>query len=80
MTWMATAVAVMATSTVYTAVESRKAQKQAKEDATEAELQARKAEVFADTEGQGQGDLATIALEVDDDLDDEEIDNQVTRI
>ena len=63
--------AVIATTTLGTAVlqqkASRKAQKEAKADAIEAEKQARKAEVFADTEGEGVGSLGQISLEVDDD-------------
>lgn len=34
---------------------------------------AAKAEVFAETEGEGIGGVAEISLEVDDDLDEEEI-------
>lgn len=49
-----------------------KAQKQAEKDALEAEKQSRKAEVFADTEGQGQGSLGQISLEVDSSVDEDE--------
>lgn len=51
---------------------TKKAQKKAEEDALEAEKQARKAEVFAETEGEGVGSLGKISLEVDDDLDEDE--------
>ena len=69
MCWVVTA--VIATTTIGTAVlqqkASRKAEKRAKADAIEAEKQARKAEVFAETEGEGVGSLGQISLEVDDD-------------
>lgn len=56
-------------------VQQRSAQKKAKKDAEkaalESERQARKAEVFADTEGEGIGSLGQISLEVDDDLDED---------
>lgn len=51
---------------------TEKAQKKAEKDALEAEKQARKAEVFAETEGEGVGSLGKISLEVDDDLDEDE--------
>tara|TARA_R110000796_G_scaffold124706_1_gene239194 strand:+ start:685 stop:879 length:195 start_codon:yes stop_codon:yes gene_type:complete len=52
---------------------TKKANKKAEADALEAEKQARKAEVFAETEGEGVGSLAQISLEVDDD----EIENEI---
>jgi len=71
MSWVVTAVVATAAFSVGSAVlqqkASRKAQKEAKADAIEAEKQARKAEVFADTEGEGVGSLGQISLEVDDD-------------
>lgn len=51
---------------------TEKARKKAEKDALEAEKQARKAEVFAETEGEGVGSLGKISLEVDDDLDEDE--------
>lgn len=74
MSWVATA--IVATSVVGSTlqrIESRKAKKQAKKDALEADKQARKAEAFAETEGEGVGALGQISLEVDDD----EITNKV---
>lgn len=72
--------AIVAT-TAYTSVKRSKAEKKAKkeaeEDAIEADKRARKAEVFAETEGEGIGNLGTVSLEVDDDLDDDEYDNKV---
>ena len=51
---------------------AKKAKKDAEKDALEAEKQARQAEVFAETEGEGIGNLGKISLEVDDDLEDED--------
>jgi len=68
MSWVATA--VLAAGTLYQKHESKKAQEQAREDQLEADKQARKAEAFADTEGQGKGQLGQISLEVDEDLED----------
>jgi hypothetical protein len=71
MSWVVTAVVATAAFQVGSVVlqqkASRKAQKEAKADAIEAEKQARKAEVFAETEGEGVGSLGQISLEVDDD-------------
>ena len=71
--WVAGAIVV---SGVATQVQQKKAQKKAKKaaekDALEADRQARKAEVFAETEGEGIGSLGQISLEVDDDLEDED--------
>ena len=71
MSWVVTAVVATAAFSVGSVVlqqkASKKAQKEAKADAIEAEKQARKAEVFADTEGEGVGSLGQISLEVDDD-------------
>ena len=71
--WIAGAIVV---SAVGTTVQQQQAQKKAKrnaeKDALEAEQQARKAEVFAETEGEGIGDLGRISLEVDDDLEEDE--------
>jgi hypothetical protein len=79
MTWIATAVIV--TTTVGSAVmqnkQSKKARKQAKADALEADKQARKAEVFAETEGEGVGNLGQISLEVDDEEIEEEVSSTV---
>lgn len=66
-----TAVAVIAGTQLYTAREARKAQGKAREDAKEDEIQARKAAVFAETEGMGIGNLGQVSLDVDEDLDEE---------
>ena len=49
----------------------KNAKKDAERDALEAEKQARKAGAFAETEGEGIGNLGQISLEVDDDLDED---------
>lgn len=71
--WIAGAIVV---TTVGTQIQARKAQKKAKnqaeKDALEAEKQSRKASVFADTEGQGQGSLGKVSLEVDSTIDEDE--------
>ena len=53
----------------------KKAKKDAEKDALEADKQARKAEVFAETEGEGIGNFGQISLEVDDDLEDEDLES-----
>ena len=66
--WAVTATVALSLGTaVLQQKASRKAEKRAKADAIEAEKQARKAEVFAETEGEGVGSLGQISLEVDDD-------------
>ena len=70
MSWVATA--VIAGAALYTTHESKKAQEQARKDQLEDQRQARKAEVFAETEGQGKGQLGQVSLEVDDELEEEE--------
>lgn len=73
MSWIATAIIGTAALHVGTAAlqrkASRKAEKRAETAALEADRQARKAEAFAETEGEGQGSLASISLEVDDELE-----------
>ena len=73
MTFVVSAVTV-ATS-LYNAKRSRDAQKKAAKDARKDQLQdqanARKAEVFAETEGEGQGALGQVSLEMDDGILDE---------
>lgn len=51
---------------------AKQAKRDAAKDALKAEKDARKAEVFADTEGEGVGNLGQISLEVDDTLDEDE--------
>ncbi|ASL24414.1 hypothetical protein vBAspPH44_31 [Alteromonas phage vB_AspP-H4/4] len=76
MSFIATAIVATAGATLYSSKRQRDAQKaankQAKIDANEAEAQARTAEVFAETEGEGLGNLGQVSLEVDDDLEEDE--------
>lgn len=53
---------------------ARKANKQAKQDATKTALQNRRSEAFAETEGSGVGQLGQISLAIEDD-EDEDIEN-----
>lgn len=48
---------------------SRKAQKKGRQQALEDANQARRAEVFAETEGAGIGQMGKVALELDDEID-----------
>lgn len=74
MTWFFTAVAVSVASSAYSTKQAKKAQKKARKQALEDEANARKAEVFAETEGQGIGDVGTVQLGTEDEVDDEELD------
>lgn len=73
MSWVATAVAVSTGAQLYQArqnrIEARKAEKRAKKDALKDRIDARRAEVFAETEGQGIGQLGNVDLAIDDELD-----------
>ena len=79
--WIAGAIVVSSTAV---AVQSQKAQKKAKKqaaiDAQEDQTNARKAEVFAETEGEGIGNLGQISLEVDDEEDEDELSTGNIRI
>lgn len=70
MAWVATA--VVAASTLYSSQQQKKAAKRAEQDAIEAEKQARKAEVFAETEGKGQGQLGQVDLTLEEEYDEDE--------
>jgi len=79
--WIAGTIVVAAVGTTLQAKsEQKKARKQAKKDTLEEAAQARKAEVFAETEGEGIGNLGKISLEVDDEEEDEEISTGHIRI
>ena len=65
---------------IYENKAQKKAMKKAKRDEAAADKQARKAEVFAETEGEGLGQLGQISLEVDDDLEEDEEDDSVLSI
>ncbi len=71
MSFAVTAVVAVTATTLYTADKQKKAQAsaqhKAEQDALDAEMRARKAETFAETEGQGIGSLGKVSLEIDDD-------------
>lgn len=69
MAWVVVAVSTIALGTIHQNMEARKAQKQARKDQLEDQRRARKAEVFSQTEGEGLGQLGSVSLEVDDELD-----------
>ena len=73
------AIGLTTATSLYTANKAkqaqRDAQKQAEKDALAAEKQSRKAEAFAETEGQGIGQLGKVSLEVDDEEEDLSINN-----
>ena len=71
------AAAVVVGTTYYQTKENKKAQKDARRDELEDRRQARKEEIFAETEGQGLGNIGQVSLEVDDELDDENLDTTV---
>jgi len=83
MSWIVTGVIVGSTaalnvgSAILQHKQSKKARKEAKADAIEADRQARKAEVFAETEGEGVGNLGQVSLEVDDEEIEEEVSSTV---
>lgn len=51
---------------------NKRAGKKARKQALKDKIDARKAEVFADTEGQGVGNLGKVTLGIDDELDPEQ--------
>ena len=78
--WVAGAITVVGSQVAIAKMSinaQKKAKKKAAADALEADKQARKAEVFAETEGEGIGDLGKISLEVDDDLDEEKLSGNI---
>jgi hypothetical protein len=74
--WTAIAIGASAGISVQQAKEQKRAAKKAtqaaKIDATKTALQNRRSEVFAETEGQGRGQLGQISLAIDEE---EDIDN-----
>lgn len=70
MSWVITA-AVVATTAV-SADANKRAQKKARKQALQDKIDARKAEVFAETEGQGVGNLGKVTLGIDDEIDPEQ--------
>lgn len=69
MSWVATAVVG---STLFNAHQQRRGQKKARRDAIKDQARARRAEVFAETEGEGIGNIGAVQLEVDDDITEQE--------
>lgn len=67
--WVATA--VVATSSIYSAIEADKAKDEAKEQAKKDAARAREAEQFAKQDGAGIGQFGTIDMSVDETLDDD---------
>ncbi len=71
MTFAITAVVAVTATSLYVSSEQQNAQraanKQAQEDSIDAEMRARKAETFAETEGEGIGSLGKVSLEIDED-------------
>lgn len=80
MSWVATAIGTSVVGSLLQMRQTKKAQKQAKKDALEADRQSRKAEAFAETEGQGVGALGQISLEVDDDEINDKVKSSTVRI
>ena len=68
--WVAVAVSVIAVSSVYTAVEAKKAKDDAEEQAEEDRIRALEAAEFAETEGEGVGLMGKVNLSIDETLDD----------
>lgn len=70
MSWLITAAVAV---TTYAGVDANKrAGKKARKQALQDKIDARKAEVFAETEGQGVGNLGKVTLGIDDELDPEQ--------
>ncbi len=71
MSWLITA-AVVATTTYAGIDANKRAAKKARKQALQDKIDARKAEVFAETEGQGVGNLGKVTLGIDDEIDPEQ--------
>lgn len=73
MAWIGTAIvtAIVAGPTLVQRNQNKKAQKRAERAAVRDRKNARKAEVFANTEGQAIGDLGVVDLSLDDDITEE---------
>lgn len=72
MSWLITAaVATGVVSTGAGIVANKRAGKKARQQALQDKIDARKAEVFAETEGSGIGNLGKVSLGVTDEIDEE---------
>lgn len=69
MSWVATAIVATSAVSMYS---QKRAAKNGRKQAQDDQISARKAEVFAETEGQGVGGLGKISLAVDKEIDEEE--------
>ncbi len=78
MSWVAAAVAVLAASSAYQGRQQRRAARKGRKEQEEDATRARRAEVFAETEGEGIGNLGVVSLEVDDDEISGKVDNKLS--
>lgn len=67
--WAATAIVA---TTAFSTHMNRQGQKKARRQATRDQERARRAEVFAETEGEGVGNIGAVQLEIDDDITEQE--------
>lgn len=67
--------AVMVATAIYGENRRRAGKKKARQEGLEDAKQARKAETFAETEGEGTGNLGQISLELDDEVKDKDLSN-----
>jgi hypothetical protein len=67
--------AVIAATAIFGENRRRAGQKKARKEGLEDAKQARKAEAFAKTEGEGTGNLGQISLELDDEVKDKNLSN-----
>jgi protein-disulfide isomerase len=72
MTWVATALIVSAVATAGSVVAAKRTAKKGRKQAVQDQINARKAEVFAETEGAGVGNLGKISLAVENEIDEEQ--------
>lgn len=69
MSWVATAIVATTAVSMHS---QKRAAKKGRKQAEQDQIAARKAEVFAETEGEGVGGLGKVALAVDKEIDEEE--------
>jgi ribosomal protein L12E/L44/L45/RPP1/RPP2 len=71
------AAAVAVATALYANNRQKAAQRKARKEQKEDQAQARKAEVFAETEGSGLGQFGEISLDVEREVDDDELESNV---
>ncbi len=72
MSWLITAAVTTTLATTAVGIDANKrAGKKARKQALQDKIDARKAEVFAETEGQGVGNLGKVTLGIDEEIDPE---------